>query len=121
MCGEFPLAQTFVKWRGSAYGTWRLPNLRAATLHMRRGGMGVGKTRLAMEAAKAFAERRYKEAKSDNFDLAPGSRVVAYAEVQAGYALLVSKSQDAASSACAVAVCKAFGMSVGTALITRSA
>ena len=81
----------------------------------------MGKTRLAMEAAKAFAERRYKEAESENFDLAPGSRVVAYAEVQAGYALLVSKSQDAASSACAVAVCKAFGMSVGTALITRSA
>ena len=71
--------------------------------------MGVGKTRLAMEAAKAFAERRYKEAKSDNFDLAPGSRVVMYAEVQAGYALLVSKSQDNASSACAVRCARRLG------------
>ena len=78
----------------------------------------MGKTRLAMEAAKAFAERRYKEAKSDNFDLAPGSRVVAYAEIQADYnALLASKSLDDASSACAVAVCKAFGMSVDTAVV----
>ena len=71
----------------------------------------MGKTRPAMEAAKAFAERRYKEAESDNFDLAPGSRVVMYAEIQEGYnALLVGKSQDNASSACAVAVCKTFGM-----------
>ena len=72
--------------------------------------MGVGKTRLAMEAAKAFAERRYKEAESDNFDLASGSEVVAYAEIQAGFnALLVSKSLDDASSACAVRCARRLG------------
>ena len=82
----------------------------------------MGKTRLALEAAKAFAERKYKEAEHDGLDQAPGSRVVAYAEIQPGYdALLVSKSLGTPSSACAVAVYKAFGMSVDMALAKLSA
>jgi len=42
------------------------------------GGMGVGKTRLAWEAATAFATKQYGHSGADVFDQAPGSRVALY-------------------------------------------